>query len=110
MNPIRGAVATSTSPELPPVELLGVSCDFLHFRASTASGSLKAMSAFYLNMIAINPKREELRSEPVRVLVDTGSELSWMPPDVLARTGIQPRRQRLVRMADGRTMERDIGF
>src|SRR2546430_2105525 len=68
------------------------------------------MSAFYLNMIAINPKQEELRSEPVRVLVDTGSELSWMPADVLARAGIQPRRRRVFRMADSRTMERDIGF
>jgi len=68
------------------------------------------MSAYYVNLIAINPKREEIRSAPVRVLVDTGSELSWLPIDVLASTGIQPRRKRLFRMADGRTMDRDVGF
>jgi predicted aspartyl protease len=68
------------------------------------------MSAYYLSLVAINPKREEIRSDPVRVLVDTGSELSWMPAEVLVGTGIQPRRKRLFRMADGRTMERDVGF
>jgi len=31
------------------------------------------MSAYYLNLVAVNPKHEEVRSEPVRVLVDTGS-------------------------------------
>jgi predicted aspartyl protease len=68
------------------------------------------VSAYYVNLIAVNPKREEIRSVPVRVLVDTGSELSWLPIDVLASTGIQPRRKRLFRMADGRTMDRDVGF
>lgn len=68
------------------------------------------MSAYYLNLVAVNPKREEMRSEPVRVLVDTGSELSWMPTEVLANTDIHPRRKRLFPMADGRKMERDVGF
>ncbi len=68
------------------------------------------MSAYYLNLVAINPKREEIRSEPVRVVVDTGSELSWMPAEVLAKTGIQPRRKRVFAMADGHTMEREVGF
>ena len=45
------------------------------------------MSAFYLDMVAINPKREAIRSEPVRVMVDSG-----------------------FRMADGRVMERDVGY
>jgi predicted aspartyl protease len=52
----------------------------------------------------------EIRSEPVRVLVDTGSELSWLPAEVLANTGIQPRRKRSLKLADGRTMDRDVGF
>lgn len=68
------------------------------------------MSAFYLDMVAINPKREEIRSEPVRVMVDSGSELSWMPAETLTKAGIVPRRQRLFRMADGRTMARQVGF
>jgi predicted aspartyl protease len=68
------------------------------------------MSAYYLNLIAVNPKREEIRSVPVRVLVDTGSELSWLPENVLREAGISRRRRRLFQMADGRTMERDVGF
>ena len=68
------------------------------------------MSAYYLNLVAVNPKHEEVRSEAVRVLVDTGSELSWMPAEVLAKAGIQPRRARLFKMADGRTMQREVGF
>ena len=68
------------------------------------------VSAYHVNLVAINPKREELRSVPVRVLVDTGSELSWLPAEVLANTGIHPRRKRLFKMADGRTMDRDVGF
>lgn len=68
------------------------------------------MSAYYLNLVAINPKEEDVRSPPVRVLVDTGSELSWMPAEVLAKAGIHPRRTRQFKMADGRTMQRDVGF
>lgn len=68
------------------------------------------MSAFYLDMIVINPKREEFRSEPVRVMVDSGSELSWMPAETLSKAGITPRRKRLFRMADGRTMVRQVGY
>lgn len=32
-----------------------------------------AVSLYYLDLVAINPKREELRTEPVRVLLDTGA-------------------------------------
>lgn len=68
------------------------------------------MSAFYLDMVAINPKREEVRSEPVRVMVDSGSELSWLPAATLNKAGIMPRRKRTFRMADGRVMVRDVGY
>jgi predicted aspartyl protease len=68
------------------------------------------VSAYYVDLTGVNPKREELRTEPVRVLVDTGAELSWLPADSLGNIGIQPRRKRLFRLADGRTMEREVGF
>lgn len=68
------------------------------------------MSAFYLDMVAINPKREDLRSEPVRVLVHSGSELSWMPSEALKAAGITARRKRQFRMADGRLLVRDVGY
>jgi hypothetical protein len=34
---------------------------------------------FRVNVIARNPKREELATPPVEALVDTGSELTWLP-------------------------------
>lgn len=68
------------------------------------------MSAYYVSLVAINPKREELRTPPVRVLVDTGSELSWMPAEALLAIGLSPRRQRVFRTADGKTIQRDVGY
>jgi predicted aspartyl protease len=68
------------------------------------------MSAFYTELTAINPKREDVKTSPSRVLVDTGSELSGLPREVLLAAGICPRRQRIFKMADGRTMTRDVGF
>lgn len=68
------------------------------------------MSAYYVNLTAINPKREELRTPPVRVLVDTGSELSWLPAEVLSAIGLMPRRARAFRTADGKTIQREVGY
>src|SRR5881396_237944 len=43
-------------------------------------------------------------------LVDTGSEFTWVPRAVLEAIGIEPeRRQRFV-VADGRRLERSVGF
>jgi predicted aspartyl protease len=43
-------------------------------------------------------------------LVDTGSELTWIPRVVLESLGIKPERRQGFRVADGRRVERDIGF
>ena len=68
------------------------------------------MSAYCVSLIAIKPKREELRTPPVRVLVDTGAELSWMPAEALQAIELTPRRQRVFRTADGKTIQRDVGY
>ncbi len=43
-------------------------------------------------------------------VVDTGSELTWIPRVVLESLGIKPERRRGFRVADGRRVERDIGY
>lgn len=43
-------------------------------------------------------------------LVDTGSEYTWIPGHVLAELGITRRRQQGFIVADGRRLERDIGY
>ena len=53
------------------------------------------MSVFRVNVIARNPKREEMATPPVEALVDTGSELTWLPADLLATAGITPLRKRV---------------
>ena len=43
-------------------------------------------------------------------LVDTGSELTWIPRQVLRSLGIIVRHRRAFIVADGRRVERDIGY
>lgn len=68
------------------------------------------MSVFRVNLVARNPKREELVTPPVALLVDTGSELTWMPAELLEAIGVTPRRKRQFRMADGKLMSRPVGY
>jgi predicted aspartyl protease len=68
------------------------------------------MSAFKVDVIARNPKREELATQPLSALVDTGSELTWLPADVLQGIGITPRRKRVFATATQQKIEREIGY
>ncbi len=43
-------------------------------------------------------------------LVDTGSEFTWVPRGVLESLGIKPERRRGFIVADGRRIDRDIGY
>jgi predicted aspartyl protease len=43
-------------------------------------------------------------------LVDTGSEYTWIPRSVLEELGIRPQRQQGFIVADGRRIDRDIGY
>lgn len=43
-------------------------------------------------------------------LVDTGSEYTWIPRAVLEALGIAPQRQQGFIVADGRRIDRDIGY
>lgn len=68
------------------------------------------MSLFKVNVVARNPKDEQLATPPVEALVDTGSELSWLPAEVLAQVGITPRRKRTFLTATKQTVSRDVGY
>ena len=43
-------------------------------------------------------------------LVDTGSEYTWVPADILARLGIRPEHTQRFIVADGRQLERSVGI
>ncbi|HYX30450.1 MAG TPA: hypothetical protein VE863_18060 [Pyrinomonadaceae bacterium] len=68
------------------------------------------MSAFKVNVTARNPKHEELSTQPIFALVDTESELTWLPADVLRTIGITPRRKRLFSTATQQKIEREVGY
>ena len=68
------------------------------------------MSLFRVNIVARNPKDENRETPPIEALVDTGSELTWLPADVLDRAGILPRRKRTFVTATRQTVTRDIGY
>ena len=68
------------------------------------------MSLFRVNVVARNPKDESRETPPVEALVDIGSELTWLPADLLAQAGIAPRRKRTFVTATRQTVTRDVGY
>jgi len=68
------------------------------------------MSIFKINVVARNPKHEELATKPLAALVDTGSELTWLPASILKDAGITPRRKRIFATATQQQIEREVGY
>lgn len=68
------------------------------------------MSLYRVAVIARNPKREEFATSSIEALVDTGSELTWLPQELLAGAGISPRRKKIFVTADGTRIEREVGY
>jgi len=50
------------------------------------------------------------RRELTDVMVDTGSEYNWIPSNVLVALGVTPVRLDRFETADGRILEREVGF
>jgi predicted aspartyl protease len=59
--------------------------------------------------IASHARPDETRELP-DALVDTGSELTWVPAEILEALGVVPVKTSCFRLADGRTLERHIGY
>ena len=68
------------------------------------------MSKFMVNLTAINPKEEHRTTPPVEVMVDTGSELSWLPKQLLLDAGITPKGKKRFAAATKELVERDFGY
>jgi predicted aspartyl protease len=63
-----------------------------------------------VNLTAVNPKEEHRCTPPVEVMVDTGSELSWLPKRLLLEAGIIPRGKKRFVAATKEIVERDFGY
>lgn len=68
------------------------------------------MSLFKVNITAINPQTPEKRIIPIEVLVDTESELTWLPRELLEKANIKKVRRRSFQTATKQTVERDVGY
>lgn len=68
------------------------------------------MSMFKVNLVAANPKDEQRTTPPIEALVDTGSELSWLPAELLLQTGVTPRREHTFATATGQVIKRQVGY
>lgn len=65
---------------------------------------------FRVNVVARNPKEETRETVPIEALVDTGSELTWLPAAALNSAGIVPRRQRTFLTATRQVVTRNVGY
>lgn len=68
------------------------------------------MSAFRVSVVARNPRDESRATEPVEALVDSGSELTWLPRPMLEAVGITARKQAVFVTATGERVRRDVGY
>jgi len=68
------------------------------------------VGSFYVSIAAESlTKRGELRRID-NVLVDTGSELTWIPAHVLDQLGVEREGTQRFQVADGRVLERRLGM
>ena len=68
------------------------------------------MSMFKVSVVARNTTDESQVSEPTDVLVDTGSELTWLPRDVLTGINVTPVRKRNFTTATKPVVTRETGY
>jgi predicted aspartyl protease len=69
-----------------------------------------SMSLFRVNIVAANIRDQQRVTPPIQALVDSGSELTWLPADVLGAAGISPVRTRSFKTAVGQTVQREVGY
>ena len=74
-----------------------------------AKGIMPDMGTFRVDLEIENPLRPAERAVVRSALVDTGSELSWFPAEVLESLGIERSEVRRFRQASGAVIERWVG-
>ena len=68
------------------------------------------MGIFRTNISVAALASPDRRRDLTDVMVDTGSEYNWVPRDVLLDLGVAPVRIDRFETADGRVLEREVGF
>jgi predicted aspartyl protease len=68
------------------------------------------MGIFRTSILIENAERRGVQREISDVMVDTGSEYTWIPAEILRELGVRAERETGFRTADGRKITRLIGF
>lgn len=68
------------------------------------------MSLFKVSVVARNTKDESQVSQPTEVLVDSRSELTWLPKDLLIGINVTPVRKRNFKTATQQLVTRETGY
>lgn len=69
------------------------------------------MGTFHASCLLINPLNRKRSARVPRVLVDTGTEHTWISQETLKGIGIAAEKMDVsFQMANGQTISRDIGF
>lgn len=68
------------------------------------------MSAFFVNVVAVNLQNESRMTEPIESLVESGADKTRLPADQLRLAGIEPRRHAMFSTATGEEVRRPIGY
>jgi predicted aspartyl protease len=68
------------------------------------------MSSFRVNIVATNIADQTRSTPSISALVDSGSELTWLPADILQSIGISSVRDRTFQAATGQQVLRPVGY
>ena len=74
------------------------------------AATMPDMGTFRTTILVENAERRGETRTVDGALVETGSEYTWVPSAVLESLGIRPERTQRFIVADGRTLERPLGF
>src|ERR1043166_6806159 len=77
---------------------------------SSQEASMADMGLFYTSFEIAHLERPESPGTVSHALVDTGSEYTWVPRPFLESLGVAAERRQGFVVADGRSLERDIGY
>ncbi len=69
------------------------------------------MGVFHVDCVVVSPTTPSKKVSLKRLLVDTGSEFTWLPAEKLQAAGITVRKKDVsFRMANGQIVTRDVGY
>jgi predicted aspartyl protease len=68
------------------------------------------MGTFTVGCLIKNQVDREKAVQIPRLMVDTGSEATWIPRNLLEQIGVKPEKRQTFQMANGQWVYRDVGY